>query len=36
MKDYVVKHGTSVRVSERYHKFNLFFKYINIKEAILF
>ena len=36
VKDFIVKHGVILKVSERYHKYLLFFKKINIKEAIIF
>lgn len=36
MKDHVVKYGTKLRITKQYHKYLLYFKYINIKEAIIF
>lgn len=36
IKDYVVKYGLGLKIVQRYHKYALYFKRINVKEALIF
>jgi hypothetical protein len=36
IKDYVVKYGVGLKIVQRYHKYTLFFKRINVKQALIF
>jgi hypothetical protein len=36
LNDHIIKHSLKLKVTDKYHKYLLFFKHISIKEAMVF